>query len=146
DKKEIPASLYLEKEVAGDELIDNSSEIEGTLWFISLLTKVDGLVLMNPYLEVRGFGTEITFSDEPSEIFVANTRNATRKSLKKADYNHYGTRHRSMMRYCSQIENSVGFVISQDGDVRVITQVDGNLVIWENIKLQQHFDDIKRKK
>jgi len=41
-----------------------------------------------------------------------------------------------MMRYCAKFPGSVGFVISQDGDVRVMTSVDGRLVIWENIQLQ----------
>ena len=30
----------------------------------------------------------------------------------------------------------MGFVISQDGDVRVMTKVDERLIIWENIQLQ----------
>ena len=48
----------------------------------------------------------------------------------------YGTRHRSMMSYCAAVPGSVGFVISQDGNVRVVTQVRGRLVMWNNIKLQ----------
>ncbi len=49
------------------------------------------------------------------------------------------------MRYCSKIADSVGFVISQDGDVRVMTQVRGKLVVWENLRLQLH-DFIRRTK
>jgi hypothetical protein len=30
----------------------------------------------------------------------------------------------------------VGFVVSQDGDLRVMTQVKGNVVLWENIRLR----------
>jgi len=35
-------------------------------------------------------------------------------------------------------EYSLGFVISQDGDVRAMTQVRGKLVVWENLRLQRH--------
>ena len=43
-----------------------------------------------------------------------------------------------MMRYCAKFPNSVGFVISQDGDVRAITKVGERLVLWDNVRLQLH--------
>jgi hypothetical protein len=144
DADEIPVGLYLDEIVADNELSENRSELDGTIWFISLLSRVDVLVLMNHKLEVKGFGVEITYPDEPSAIFSARNRNGTHNGLRKINYNHYGTRHRSMMRYCAQVPYSIGFVISQDGDVRVITQVNSRLVMWENIKLQQHFDFVRR--
>jgi hypothetical protein len=44
-----------------------------------------------------------------------------------------------MMRYCAQTPGSVGFVISQDGDVRAITLVKGRLVMWESIGIHNYF-------
>ena len=66
DANEIPLDLYLDETVPSNELSENRSELDGTIWFISLLTRVDGLVLMSPALEVKGFGVEIMYSDEPS--------------------------------------------------------------------------------
>lgn len=128
--------LYREVVHLEDELDDNRNELDGAIWFISLLTRVDGLVLLNQNLEVLGFGVEITSDKVPSNIFMSGDRLASVNRLRRIDYNHYGTRHRSMMRYCSQHPESIGFVISQDGDVRVITQVRSKLAMWENIKLQ----------
>jgi hypothetical protein len=139
----VPTDLYLDETVLGQELSESHSELDGTLWFIALLTRVDGLLLMSPTLEVQGFGVEITCAEEPSAVFMAEESRATKKRLRKVDYNYYGTRHRSMMRYCAQLPGSVGFVISQDGDVRVMTQVRSQLVMWENIKLR--LDDFKRR-
>ena len=45
---------------------------------------------------------EITVSDEPSEIYAVGDAWASPGLLKKVDYQHYGTRHRSMMRYCTR--------------------------------------------
>jgi hypothetical protein len=133
----IPINLYLEESVHSASLKDNRREIDSALWFISLLTRVDGLVLLNQHLDVKGFGVEITFRDEPASIRRALSRFASSHSkLRKVDYNHYGTRHRSMMRYCYQVPASIGFVVSQDGDVRAMTRVGEHLVIWDNIKLQ----------
>jgi hypothetical protein len=50
-----------------------------------------------------------------------------------------------MMRYCFQHPGSIGFVISQDGEVRVITKVRDALIIWENIKLKYYTYPSKKK-
>jgi hypothetical protein len=136
DAEDMPVALHVDEWIAGYDLEEIRNELGGVIWFISLLTRVDGLVLLNQDLEVQGFGVEITVAEEPSEIYAAGDAWASDSLLKKVDYQHYGTRHRSMMRYCAKFPGSVGFVISQDGDVRVMTNVNGRLVIWENIQLQ----------
>jgi hypothetical protein len=134
--EDMPVSLHLDEVIAGYDLEETRNELGGSIWFISLLTRVDGLVLLNQNLDVRGFGVEITEAEEPSEIYAAVDAWASDYFLKKLDYQQYGTRHRSMMRYCAKSPGSVGFVISQDGDVRVMTKVDNRLMVWENIQLQ----------
>src|SRR6266436_4922630 len=134
--EDMPIALYVDEWIAGNDLEEIRNELGGTIWFISLLTRVDGLVLLNQNLEVQGFGVEITVGEEPSDIYAAGDAWATDSLFRKVDYQQYGTRHRSMMRYCAKYPGSVGFVISQDGDVRVMTKVDDRLVVWENIQLQ----------
>lgn len=91
---------------------------------------------MNMHLKVYGFGVVITADDLPPEICRA--RDPAGLELEPMEYDHYGTRHRSMMRYCAAVPGSVGFVVSQDGDVRVMTSVGARLVMWENVRLQLH--------
>lgn len=134
--EQIPADLHLDEVIADHELDEIRNELDGAIWFVSLLTRVDGLVLLNPKLEVQGFGVEITASEEPSEVFVASDAEANEWGLRKVDYLLYGTRHRSMMRYCAKYPGGLGLVISQDGDVRVMTRVGDRLIVWENIQLQ----------
>ena len=134
--EELPMELHWRTEVAHSRANDARSEVEGALWFISLLTRVDGLVLINPYLDVLGFGVEITETADPPQLWLSQSPSAAKSRRRKGDYAHYGTRHRSMMRYCAAVPGSVGFVVSQDGDVRAITCVDGDLIMWENIKLR----------
>lgn len=144
DEDNIPTDLYLNENVSELELNEIRSEIDGSLWFISLLSRVDGLVLMSKHLSVRGFGAEIKTSAIPDGVFVSSTQIPTESNLEQVDYNHFGTRHRSMMRYCWNYPGSVGFVVSQDGDVRAMTKYDNKLIIWDNIKLQA-FTFIKRR-
>ena len=41
-----------------------------------------------------------------------------------------------MLRYCATNPNSVGFIISQDGDVRAATQFESQVLLWDNIRIQ----------
>ena len=143
--KEIPSNQYFQLRRLEKDLRANKNEIDGVIWFIALLTRVDGLVVMDPNLAVRGYGVEIKNWQEPDNLFIATDRMATPAKLRPASYNHFGTRHRSMMRYCYQNPGSIGFVVSQDGEVRVMTMVEERLVIWENIKLK-YYSYASRKK
>ena len=143
--KEIPSNQYFQLRRLEKELRANKNEIDGVIWFIALLTRVDGLVVMDPNLSVRGYGVEIKNWQEPDNLFIASDRMATPAKLRPATYKHFGTRHRSMMRYCAQNPGSIGFVVSQDGEVRVMTMVEERLVIWENIKLK-YYSYLARKK
>jgi hypothetical protein len=135
DTEDLPVSLHLDEAIERNLSEESSSEMDGALWFVSLLTRVDGLVVVRPDLTVAGFGAEITATTPPRAVYVARDRNATTTRLRAQAYEHYGTRHRSMMRYCSAVPGSLGFVVSQDGPIRAISCVGNRLVIWENLKL-----------
>lgn len=136
DEDFLPVELYLEEAIARFDSEESGLEMTGVVWFVSLLSRVDGLVVLTPDLEVQGFGVEITCADEPSAVFLAQDSEASK--LREMPYEHYGTRHRSMMRYCAKVPGSIGFVISQDGDVRAIATVNGKLVVFDNLRLQAH--------
>jgi hypothetical protein len=138
EEDEIPTDLYLDENVSDTELNNIRSEIDGSLWFISLLSRVDGLVLLSKHLSVRGFGVEIKSTKTPDEVYLSSAQVPSESGLQAVDYNHFGTRHRSMMRYCWSYPGSVGFVVSQDGDIRAMTKYDNKLMIWDNIKLQAY--------
>ena len=138
DTEQIPVEFYIEENTGENDLKHIRSEIDGVLWFISLLSRVDGAILMNKQMTVRGFGVEIKSPKPPGRVYTCSRQIPSEKFLKEEDYNHFGTRHRSMMRYCWNHSGAVGFVISQDGDVRVMTKYEDKLVIWDNIRLQAY--------
>ena len=129
----VPTELHLDESVTASELEDTNNEITGCVRFLSLLSRVDGLVWLKSDLTLQGFGVEITSKKDPVSIFGAST--ATAKNLKEIDIDDFGTRHRSMMRHCAAYPDSVGFVVSQDGDVRAIARVGEQIVLWDNIRL-----------
>jgi hypothetical protein len=139
----IPIDMYLEKTCRGTDVKEINSETEGALWFTSLLSRVDGAVLLTSDLEVQGFGVEIQVNELPTKLAQAADEKGTKKHRIELDYFHFGTRHRSMMRFCAKVSGSVGFVVSQDGGVRAMTQVNGVLLFWDNIQLLK--DDFDRR-
>jgi hypothetical protein len=135
-KKEIPVDFYLKEKVCGNDEADTNEGIAGSVRFISSLSCVDGLVLMDQRLNVKGFGVVIEGNSTLNNVFIANDSLATTELLKPIRADIFGTRHRSMMHYCLKHEGSIGFVVSQDGDIRVMTKLNDKLVIWENIMIQ----------
>jgi hypothetical protein len=134
--KPIPIDLYLDELVNDDDLRDARSELDGAIWFVSLLSRVDGLVLLTPEFDVKGFGVEINIQDIPRRIFMARSESGRSNDLVPLDYERFGTRHRSMIRYCAAVPGSIGVVVSQDGDVRIATSRSEGVLVWENVKLQ----------
>lgn len=138
----IPVDLYLDESVNNTETKDAKSELDGALWFTAVLSRVDGLVVLSPNLDVLGFGAEITITEQPGQVWVASECDADANSLAPFNWERFGTRHRSMMRYCASQPASVGIVVSQDGAIRVMTMIDSRLVIWENPLLQAKHSEL----
>jgi hypothetical protein len=134
DEDEMPVSLYLDESVEGTQLNDTQDELTGCVRFLASLSRVDGLIWLDSQLQLKAFGVEITVRDDPSHAVVAH--NSAGTDTKALNLNHYGTRHRSMLRYCATYPNSLGFVVSQDGDVRAITHSGNRVVLWDNIRIQ----------
>ncbi len=131
---DIPTSLYLDESVHGTDLNDTRDELTGCIRFLASLARVDGLMWLDSRLQLKAFGVEITVREEPDKVVMAQNSQATQ--VRPLKLTHYGTRHRSMIRYCAAHPDSVGFVVSQDGDVRAITHVDDRVVLWDNIRIQ----------
>jgi hypothetical protein len=133
--RSLPVPTYLgEREVERD-IEETEDEITGSIRFLSSLSRVDGLLWFNRNLMLQGFGVFIESSAEPGKVFRSDSARAV--TLSEIDIRNFGTRHRSMMRQCHADPDAVGFVVSQDGDVRAITSWDQKVVIWENIRLQR---------
>jgi hypothetical protein len=134
-----PKGPTLEALASWDQLAETEREIDDCVWFISTLSRVDGLVLMDPYLGVHGFGAEIKVEQDPLLYLAGDARGSTDR-LQEIDAKRYGMRHRSVIRWVWGAPQSIGFVVSQDGHVRAIRRVDDAVILWDNIKLQRAID------
>jgi hypothetical protein len=128
--------MYLDEFVSDFEKNDTQDEVRGCVRFIASLSRVDGLIVMNREFAVRGYGGIIKIKKEPSSVWLAGDTEGSTARLNEIDPSHLGTRHQSMMRICFGRLGSVGFVVSQDGDVRAMMRVENRLIVWEDVKLR----------
>lgn len=132
----IDAGDYFDNVFSEADADDAKKAIAGAVDFVASLSRVDGLVLMDTNLAVLGFGCEITAQgDENCTLFQADNSSPTKGNPRRLDPERYGTRHRSMFRYCSEDESSIGFVVSSDGPVRAISRSGKRVYFWDNIQL-----------
>jgi hypothetical protein len=118
----------------------HKNAILGSVRFIASLSRVDGFVILDKSLIVHGFGVELRADSKLSEVWLARDSQAQPRLLRTAHLEEYGTRHRAMIRYCFEMPESLGFVVSQDGDIRAMTRIGDRLVLWENVNVQLAFN------
>lgn len=135
-KKDIPSVLHEEFNQNEMDIEDSYNELIGAVRFVSSLSCVDGLVVLSPHLNVNGFGTVISEKTLPPYVYLNRSSKISVNKV-KIDPKHFGTRHQSMFSYCYKHPESLGFVVSQDGEIRAIKNVAGEVMMWENIKVYQ---------
>lgn len=96
--------------------------------FFADLMQVDGALVVDARLRVLGFGGEIRVD---RNVFMVNkARDLNARDVSAWNVLGDGTRHRSVYRLCSVEPRVIGFVISQDSQVRLIANVDDVVTFW----------------
>jgi len=119
------------------------NELKGTIRFIAAHSCVDGLILLDEELNELGYGVVINQVNPPEIIYQAVDNTGTESTLEEMHSSDFGTRHRSMISYCFGNEGSLGFVVSQDGDIRAFMRVGEKLIMWENIKTHKYIKQVR---
>lgn len=96
--------------------------------FFSDLMLVDGATVLDQRVRVLGFGGEIQVDHNVFRVSQAHDLDGS--VLTDWNVQSDGTRHRAVYRLCSVEPQVIGFVISQDSQVRMIANVDDSVVFW----------------
>ena len=98
---------------------------------LASISAVDGAVVLTRRFEVLGFGAEISGElldvHEVVRSLDADTRETTLERAARE-----GTRHRSVYRLCQCDPEVLAIVISHDGGVRFVKQLDGRVAYWDH--------------
>jgi hypothetical protein len=96
--------------------------------FFSDLMQVDGALVLDQRLRVIGFGGEIRVDQNVFQVGQAHDLEGTHVSSWNVQND--GTRHRAVYRLCAVEPEMIGFVISQDSQVRMIANIEGAVTFW----------------
>ena len=102
------------------DLHNANHTLESGLNNISRLTQVDGALVITDRLRVLGFGAEVTAPAEVDTVADGMTR---------VSIDDYGTRHRSAFRLCKVCPSTIAFVCSQDGEVKCVRNLGGDVTL-----------------
>ncbi|MCG6158168.1 hypothetical protein L1A08_20385 [Rubinisphaera sp. ICM_H10] len=94
---------------------------------LSLLAAIDGAVLLDGSLRLEAFGVRFPLLLTPGTSIVD-----ARTGL-SYPCDEWGLRHQSIFSVCNHSDDSMGFVVSQDGSVKAVKSVDGCLTFWDGI-------------
>lgn len=117
----------------GHELRRVSQRLVDLSRFLARLTQVDGALLVTDHLRILGFGAVIKdLANAPSTVRSCWNERCDNPFEEKSES--YGTRHRSAMALCRQVD-CVVFVLSQDGGVKALKSVGEHVLLWPSVSL-----------
>jgi DNA integrity scanning protein DisA with diadenylate cyclase activity len=89
----------------------------------------DGAVVMSKRYELLGFGGEISGKLDDVET-VLRALDVHGDRFEEESTKSVGTRHRSAYRLCKELPDVLAVVVSKDGDVRFVRQLEGGQVAY----------------
>lgn len=121
---------------------DRADELTGAVKVATALAATDGVLLLDLFLGVLGFGVKIGAGNNVRTIYSGPEFMRKGREAKKIDPSHFGTRHGSMLRYCWADRDAIGIVVSQDGHTRLIAASGQSLTMWDDVKLLRYHEDV----
>jgi hypothetical protein len=97
---------------------------------IASLAAIDGAVVLDKRFGILGFGAEVS-GVEAAPMRVWRATDLEGKQREAASVEDVGTRHRAAYRFVQGQPRGLAIVISQDGGVSFVANVDGDVVFWE---------------
>lgn len=131
--KQLTSKRYNEASFQDWQMTESERSIADCVRFIAGLSGVDGAVVITDRFRVLGFGAEVLVQSQNLSHVTALPK---RKRIAIANY---GTRHRSAFRFCSSLEESVGFIVSSDGGVKATFRSGPDVILWPDIDVGGNF-------
>jgi hypothetical protein len=95
---------------------------------------VDGALVLDSSLRVKGFGGEILLDRAPSvQVYEVRDNALVTSTAKELDSESFGMRHRSAVRFVAATPKSVALIISQDGKVSFCWTKDGRTCLKRGV-------------
>ena len=104
-------------------------QLEDSIRFVAQLSRVDGITIIDEQFGLVGFGAMAISTD--TALPVHSGARSHDGVLSPYDISSRGARHRSIIATCARIPDAVGFIVSQDGNVRTVIGRGSDVVVWD---------------
>ncbi|MCA9217063.1 MAG: hypothetical protein KDB27_28535 [Planctomycetales bacterium] len=126
-RSKLKADAELERCRLQLELHRSSRRLIRSISQISLLAAADGAVLLDDHLRIQGFGVRFPVL-LPQGMTVLDALTG-----RDCSCDQWGLRHQSVFSACHKCEQAIGFIVSQDGEVKAVKADGGRLMFWDGI-------------
>ncbi len=112
-------------------------EIAQALHFLASLSRVEGILRLDPHLDLISFGGQPSSGRLPERVYLAGDEMASEAELTPISLHSFGPRNQALLRLCYQDSDALGFAFTQDGDVRAMLWHEDKLIVWNTVSLPQ---------
>jgi hypothetical protein len=131
------AATASSNETGRPRLVDSYLLLSDVASFGGDLASVDGALVLNPDLSIRGFGAKI-ICHQPDEVPAQLAKDTAATSYGPSPLSMLGTRHSSAARFCYNHVGAVCFVVSQDRTVSCLMRrsLEEPVLVWRPVLLE----------
>ena len=134
-----PAALDLPHPAALAGAIGRAPDVRQATALLAGTAHGDGLLLLTPLLEGRGFGGSPEGGTLPPEVFLAETVLGSTDSLTAVPAQSFGPRAQALIRQCAGDPEAVGFFVTRDGALRSVLWEEGRVLVWNHVRLHHEW-------
>lgn len=131
-KDPITVEDYQRVSIIEGQMEEVKEQLSECLQFLASLSSVDGAVVVSDRLRLIGFGAEV-IAQSPTLSTVKLALDSRGRKSNKTSIESYGTRHRSAFRFCSSYEDSIAFIVSQDGGIKAVKRHMKDVFMWPDV-------------
>jgi len=110
-------------------------EVAQALHFLASLSRVEGILRLDPHLDLISFGGQPSSGRLPERVYLAGDEMASEAELTPISLHSFGPRNQALLRLCYQDPDALGFAFTQDGDVRAMLWHEDKLIVWNTVLL-----------
>ena len=107
-------------------------EIAGALHVLAALTRAEGIVRLDPHLDLVSFGGQ-PGAGLPERVYLAADELAS--ELTPISLRSFGPRNQALLRLCYQDPQALGFAFTQEGEIRAMLWHEDKLIVWNTVSL-----------
>ena len=131
----LPDDLVLQEPSLPRDLLTSDPKITDAVGLLASLARLDGLLRLDPLLNLISFGGQPSAAALPERVYLAGDEAGS--DLTPISFRSFGPRNQALLSLCRQNPDAIGFALTQDGDLRAMLLHDEKLIVWNTVLLPQ---------